>query len=78
MTLKSHLFYLICINYFLSSFITSLIAPKLPKADVASNGMNTLFAGLMDNIDSEVIETEGEVVEDCEECALPDPTDEEE
>ena len=31
-------------NYFLSFFITSLIAPKLLKADVASNGMNTLFA----------------------------------
>ena len=31
-------------NYFLSSFITSFIAPKLASALVASKGINTLFA----------------------------------
>ena len=40
-THNSHFF---LIHYFLSSFITSFIAPKLERALVASKGINTLLA----------------------------------
>jgi len=54
------------------------IEEKISELENSANGMNALFTGLMDNVNPEVIETEGEVVDDCEECALPDPMDEEE
>ena len=39
--------------------------------------MGSMFAAMMDGM-TDTIKAEGEVVEDCEECALPNSTDEEE
>jgi len=54
------------------------IEEKISELENSANSMNALFTNLIDGMGSEVIEADGEVVEDCEECAVPDPIDEEE